>query len=375
MSDLQQQVQDLLDGLVATDAEDGLQAAVYRRGELVVDAVAGTAVPGADHPVTPDTLFFVASAAKAITATVVHVLVERGAFGYDTPVVELWPEYGARGKQATTVRHLLTHSAGVPSLPPGTTREDLTDWDAVCAVLADTAPVWAPGEGTGYHAVTFGFLLGEVVRRATGKPISQVLAEEVAAPLGVADELFLGVPEAAHARLARFVDDPGGAAVFAALPADLPLFRFGGRELVPDAALANRPDLLRHDVPGMGTASARALARMYAALRDEVDGVRLVSPARLAEITTVAPTGPGARTDRVTGAPATYGLGWSVGTLGQAPAAPTVFGMPGIGGSAAYADTATGIAVAVTKNHLNPVEMTAFEQVHRLATAALGTGG
>jgi CubicO group peptidase (beta-lactamase class C family) len=195
-----------------------------------------------------------------------------------------------------------------------------------------------------------------------------VLAEEVAGPLGVADELFLGVPESAHGRLARFVDDPQGAAVFAALPPDLPLFRFGGRELVPDAALANRPDLLRHDIPAMGTATARALARMYAALLDEVDGVRLIPPARLAEATAVATGG----TDVATGAPASYGLGWSVGTLGQNPAAATVFGMPGIGGSAAYADTATGISVALTKNHFNPTEMAAFEQVHRLATEALG---
>ncbi len=113
--------------------------------------------------------------------------------------------------------------------------------------------------------------------------------------------------------------------------------------------------------------SARAVARMYAALLDDVDGVRLVSPQRLAAMTTVATSG----TDEMTTAPARYGLGYTVGTIGQRPVEATVFGMVGVGGSAAYADTATGVTVAVTKNRFNPVEMNAYERVHELAVAAL----
>lgn len=367
MNDLQQQVQQVLDGLVESGTEDGLQAAVYRRGELVVDAVAGTAEPGADRPVTPDTLFYIASAGKGITATVVHVLVERGVLDYDTRLVELWPEFGAHGKESGTVRHALNHTLGVPGVPADTTVDSLRDWDRMCATIADATPWWTPGERTGYHAITFGFVLGEIVRRATGKPISQVLAEEVAGPLGVADELFLAVPPAALPRRARFVDDPGGAAMFAQLPPDFPLFKAGPRSLMPSAAWANDTDLMGRDVPAMGNATARALARMYAALLDEVDGVRLVSPHRLTELAADTSTG----LDELTGAPAHYGLGYTVASIGQAPAPATVFGMVGIGGSACYADTATGITVAVTKNHLNPVELNAYERVHEVVTRAL----
>jgi CubicO group peptidase (beta-lactamase class C family) len=114
--------------------------------------------------------------------------------------------------------------------------------------------------------------------------------------------------------------------------------------------------------------SARGVARIYAALLDEVDGVRLVGPARLREISALATSG----TDEMTGGPAPYALGYTTGIIGQTPAAPSVFGMVGIGSSAAYADSATGVTVAVTKNRFNPVEMNAFERVYALATAALG---
>lgn len=365
MSDLAQRIRELLDDMVGSGPENGVQAAVYHRGELVADVVAGEAAPG--RPVTPDTIFYAASTGKGVAATVVHVLAERGLFDYDTRIAELWPEFAAHGKERATVRHALTHSAGVPALPKDLPVATFMDWDAMCAVVAGLEPRWAPGERTGYHPLTFGFLLGEIVRRATGKPVSQVLAEEVAGPLGVADELFFGVPESAHARLARTTADPAGAAMFASFAADLPLFNAGPPALSPGAELANDTRLLSADAPAWGVLSARAVARMYAALLDEVDGVRLVSPARLAEMTTVATSG----VDEMTGGPASYGLGYTVGTIGQSPVSPTVFGMVGVGGSAAYADTATGVTVAVTKNRFNPVEMHAYERVHALAVAAL----
>ncbi|OLT10755.1 serine hydrolase [Pseudonocardia sp. CNS-139] len=366
MSDLQKQVQVLLDELVDSGAETGLQAAVYRRGELVVDAVAGVADVETGRPVTPDSVFYAASALKAVGATVVHVLVEKGVLSYDTRVAQLWPEYAAHGKEATTLRHVLTHSAGIPAIPAGTTPAQFCDAEVMAGLIADLEPWWTPGARVGYHAVTFGFVLAEVVRRATGRPISQVLAEDVAGPLGVADEVFFGVPQAQRGRVAPLVDDPAGVAAFAALPPDLPLFRSGPRELFPNAALANNPDVLGADIPAWGTASARGLARVYAALLDEVDGVRLVSPERLRLITTLSTDG----IDEMTGGPAQYGLGYTLGTVGMTPVAPTVFGMVGIGGSAAYADPATGVSVALTKNRFNPVEMNAYEQVRALAVAA-----
>jgi CubicO group peptidase (beta-lactamase class C family) len=367
MSDLAKQVQVALEEMVGAGTENGLQAAVYHRGELVVDAVAGTADPATGAPVRPDTVFFAASTAKGVAATVVHVLAERGALGYDMRIAELWPEFAAHGKDRATVRHALTHSAGVPVLPKDLPTATFTDWDAMCAVIAGLEPEWAPGEACGYHPITFGFLLGEIVRRATGKPVSQVLAEEVAGPLGVADELFFGVPASAHDRMATFTADPAGTAMFASFAAEMPLFNSGPAHLTPTAELANDRALLSADAPSWGVLSARAVARMYAALLDEVDGVRLISPERLTAVTARATSG----TDRMTGAPASYGLGYTIGTVGQTPVEPTVFGMVGVGGSAAYADSATGITVAVTKNRFNPVEINAYERVRELALAEL----
>lgn len=178
MGDLRTQVQVLVDGLVESGSENGVQVAVYRRGDLVVDAVAGVADPETGRPVTSDTLFYSASTGKGVAATVAHVLVKRAVFGYDTPVAEVWPEFAAHGKDSATVRHVLTHSVGVPAVPRDITPEQLCDWDGMCRMIADAEPWRAPGERVGYHAVTFGYILGEIVRRATGRRISQVLAEE-----------------------------------------------------------------------------------------------------------------------------------------------------------------------------------------------------
>src|SRR5215207_7643855 len=195
MNDVQKQVQEAIDQLVESEAERGLQVAVYHQGEPVVDAVAGVADPATGRPVISDTPFFSYSIGKGVASTVVHVLAERGVLDYDTRIVELWPEFGAHGKDKATVRHALSQSVGVPGLPPGLTVDDLCDWEKMCAIIADSEPWWEPGTRIGYHAITWGYIVGEVVRRATGKPISEVLRAEVAGPLGVNDELYFGVPE------------------------------------------------------------------------------------------------------------------------------------------------------------------------------------
>jgi CubicO group peptidase (beta-lactamase class C family) len=349
MTDLQKQVQETIDALVDSGDERGVQVAVYRDGELVVDAVAGVADPATGRPVASDTPFYNFSIGKGATATVAHVLAERGLFGYDTPVVELWPEFGAHGKHTVTVRHVLTHSAGVPGIPLDTTPEDVCDWDKMCAAIADAKLWWEPGTRVGYHAYTFGYLVGEIVRRATGKPISQVLREDVAVPLGVADELYFGMPESEHGRLARLEDAEGTQQMPSSIPDDLPMFKAGPLTLFPTAQLGNRTDILAADIPAGGKTSARAIARMYAALLGEVDGVRLISPERLRQATTVAASG----VDEVFGNPSSWGLGYSIGLPGStAHETPTVFGMGGAGGSYACGDTATGVAFALTKNRV-----------------------
>ena len=161
VSYVQTQVQEAIDQLVESGAERVLQVAVYRHGEQVVDAVAGLADPATGRPVTSETPFYAYSVGKGVTATVAHVLAERGVFGYDTPIVELWPEFGAHGKETATVWHALTHTVGVPGIPAETTPEDLCDWQKMCAAIADAEPWWEPGAKTGYHAYPFGYIVGE----------------------------------------------------------------------------------------------------------------------------------------------------------------------------------------------------------------------
>lgn len=350
MEQVQDQVQAAIDELVGSGAERGVQVAAYRHGELLVDAVAGVADPRTGRLVTPDTPFYNWSIGKGATSTVVHVLAERGALTYDLRIADVWPEFAAHGKGAATLRQALTHTLGVPGLPPDTTPEDVCDWQRMCDAVAAAEPWWAPGTKMGYHAYTFGFVVGEVVRRVTGRPISQVLREEVAGPLGVADELWFGMPTAAHGRVARLEDAEGSAEMMASIPADSTMFKAAPRQVMPDAALGNRADLLAADIPAGGKVSARAIARMYAALMDEVDGVRLVSPERLREVSAVASSGE----DEVYGGAAEWGLGYGIGyPWGDPAAGATVFGMAGAGGSWAGADTATGVALAVTKNRMS----------------------
>jgi CubicO group peptidase (beta-lactamase class C family) len=364
--DLQNQVQEAIDTLVESGAERGLQVAVYQNGELVADAAAGVADPATGRPVMSDTPFFSYSIGKGVAATVTHVLVERGLFNYDTQIVELWPEFGAHGKETTTVRHALSQSAGVPGLPPGLTVEDLTDWPKMTSLIADAEPWWEPGTKIGYHAVTWGYIVGEIIRRATGRPISNVLREEVAGPLGVADELFFAVPASEQGKLAKLEDAEGGDAMFGELPADSPMLKIGPMECTT-AAYGNRADVLSANIPAGGTVTARAVARMYAALLGEVDGVRLISPERLREVSAVAMSG----IDQVFGFPSAWGLGYGIGQfMSNAHETQHVFGVGGVGGSHAYADTVSGVTFALTKNRLAPTFDSA-ERVGGLVTKAV----
>jgi CubicO group peptidase (beta-lactamase class C family) len=378
MSDVQSQVQQAINRLVESGVETGMQVAAYRRGELVVDAVAGVAEPETGRAVTPDTPFFSASTGKSMTSTVAHILVERGVFGYDTPIVELWPEFGAHGKQAATIRHALTHTVGVPGVPADTTPEDLCDWQKMCAAIADAEPWWEPGTKFGYHALTFGYIVGEIVRRATGKPIAQVLREELSEPLGVAGELFFSVPRAELGRLAHLQsgDAPLSAEQIAQLEQMMPLlFKANPPAVQPSADLYNRTDFLTSDVSSGGTMSARAVARLYAALLGEVDGVQLISPERLRAVTAVAVDD----IDQVFGNHARMTLGYSIGRPAANPSAspeqpdtPTIFGWSGVGGSHASADTATGVAFAVTKNRFTTTDFSTAAQIAEIVTKALG---
>lgn len=358
MPDLQHRIQSAIDELVDVGAETGVQIAVYHHGAPVVDAVAGIADSRTGREVTPGTPFFSFSSGKTMASLIAHLLVGTGVIGYDTPLVELWPEFGAHGKESATVRHVLTHSTGVPAMPRDIGPADLTDWSRVCAVIADAEPRWRPGTRTGYHSFTFGYLVGELARRATGKPMRQLLHEWIAAPLRLDGELYFGVPQEDLARLACLEDTappppapPDGDAVLAPW------------EIRPTAAMGNSPDILRADIPSVGTFTARGIAAANAAL---LDG-RLIDPHQLEELTAVAFEG----LDQVFGNPVRLALGYPLGRLGAPPdEASTTFGWVGGGGSYVYADTATGISFAMTKTRLTPHFHTA-QRLAELTTAGM----
>lgn len=351
---------ELIDDLVGSGMEVGLQVAVLRNGRTVADVARGVSDPRTGAPVDRSTLFWAGSAAKGMASSVAHVLIDRGDLSDDLPVVEVWPEFAAHGKGGVTVRHVLLHTAGVPGLPPDTTATDLCDWDHMCAVIAGAEPWWPPGTRFGYHAKTFGFLIGEIVRRATGKAIGHQLRVLVTGPLGVQDDVHFGVPERLLPRVARQVI-ADGAPPGRPQPGS-PLDRAMPPSVLPDADYANRADLLACDIPSEGTMTARGIARVYSALLGHVDGVTLVSPARLAAMADVAFSG----MDEVMGFPITWAYGYSPFRPSGHGRPGSTFGMIGMNGSAAYADIDSGVAVAVMRNRFAAGDLTTITRIDEL---------
>lgn len=343
MSELQELIQRHIDALVATGAETGVQVAIYRDGVLIVDAVAGTADPATGRPVTSDTPIFSFSTGKNMAATLAHALVARGFLDYDSPLTDFWPEFGVHGKATATLRHVLTHTVGLPAMPRQITPGELPDWSRVCASLAAAEPRWRPGAALGYHAYTFGYLVGELARRATGRPMRELLREWITTPLGIEGQLYFAVPNESLPGLARLEQQAGQCAADSD-DGDAILALW---ESQPSADFGNNGDILRADVPSVGTATAHGLAAMYdAVLRGE-----LVDRALLPELSAVAFDG----VDHVFGTPARMALGFPIGRMG-APAEENsvAFGWPGGGGSYAYADPARGVAFALTKTRIVP---------------------
>jgi CubicO group peptidase (beta-lactamase class C family) len=346
---LQHAVQAALDELVTDGDEVGLQAAVIKDGALVADAQSGVADPVSGEPVSAGTLFFAGSTAKGILSSLVHALVATGRLDYDLRLADVWPEFAAHGKQDVTVRHVLMHQAGVPGLPPDLTTEQLCDWDHMVALVAEAAPWWPPGTAFGYHAQTFGFLLGETLQRTTGARLPTLLNETLTEPLAVTDELHFAVPPPLLDRVARQVAPPGPPPP-APVPGS-PLARAMPPGAAPGAAFANRRDVLTAQIPSFGTMSARAAARVYAALLGHVAGTRLLSAEQLAATAAVAYRG----RDQVMEMEVSWSLGYSPARLGAACSrSGSTFGMVGTNGSAAYADIDTGVAIALMRNRFSP---------------------
>jgi CubicO group peptidase (beta-lactamase class C family) len=355
-SDANKVVQSAIDEAVAAGKEVGVQVAAYLNGELVIDAWGGLADPHSGRLVDGETLFNVYSVTKAVAATAIHMLVDRGLLDYDTPIVKWWPEYGAHGKEKTTLRHVLTHRAGVPQMPDGVTPERLCDWGWMTSSIAALKPLAEPGTKTLYLSMTFGWILGEVLRRADpkGRSLGRFVREEIAGPLGASD-LWIGIPDEVESRIARQVN-----AMTPVPPEYLPPLFLASMPaavaLVPE--VFERPDVRRAEVAGVGGIfNARSEARFWAMLAGggEFQGVRLLSKELASTLNT--PRANSEEPDPVMFGfplPITIGGFWFGGEHPPVCSVhhPRALCHPGQGNSIGWADPETGLAVAICHNRL-----------------------
>ncbi|MBB4795973.1 serine hydrolase domain-containing protein [Streptomyces nodosus] len=349
-SPAQRRVEEILAELTGSGVEAGVQVAAWCDGELVVDAWAGTADVAEERPMGPETLVPAWSTGKGVAAALVAVLVDQGVLAYDAPVARYWPRFAAEGKERVTLGHVLAHSAGLPQLPADVTPERLLDLPAMADWIAGQQPQWEPGSAFGYHAWTYGVLLAEILRRATGRTCDQLLRDELAGPLGIGDELLFHVPEHLTSRVATCYDG-GWAARLERMPPGAPFFRCVPHGVLPVAELGNRDDFRRIALPANGIMTARGAARLYAALAcgGELEGVRLLSAATLKEATTGWVSG----VDRMMGTTCTMGGGFVIGDSGEKSVRPAGgFGHSGSGGSTAFADPAHRFSFALVKNRM-----------------------
>lgn len=352
-------VRDALAASLASGDDIGASVAIRHQGRLVVD-IAGGSFDGGATPYTTDTLQLVFSTTKGVTATAVAMCVERGLLSYDEKVSTYWPEFAAHGKGDATVAQLLSHQCGLHTVAGDITLDEALDWGTVTARLADTAPDWPIGSGHGYHALTYGWLAGELVRRVTGQGFGAFVAEHIAGPLGI--ELFVGLPEELEPRVAPLIGAPLN-------PADIedPTLRAmmeqfmgpesrAGRALSLNGAFSgdgmfNTRAVHAAEIPAAnGITNASALATMYAATLGPVDGVQLLQRDTVDRARrTVTPDGEG---DLCLIMPTTFGMGYMTHGMFTPYAGPGSYGHPGAGGSVAFAQPERELAFAYVMNKM-----------------------
>ena len=355
MTKVNDAVQETIDQLVADGKEIGIQVSAWLGEEQIVDCWSGLADATTGQAVDADTLFNVYSVTKAVSATAMHMQVERGLIEYDAPVATYWPEFAAAGKGDVTVRHILSHTSGVLRMPPDVTPELMTNWDWMCRRIAEMEGVYPAGSRSSYQSMTFGWLIGEVVRRTDPKhrPFGQFVKEEIADPIGATD-LWLGIPDDAEPRVAKL----DAAAVYVAPDNNMmreaqPLIV----DLMPDPF--ERPYVRRACIPAVGGIfNARSNARFWAMLANggQFNGARLLSEERVATFAAPRPHFDDAD-------PVFFGMvvpiAWSGYWLGgaknppvSAPRSMKALCHPGMGGNIGWADPDTKLAVGMCHNRM-----------------------
>jgi CubicO group peptidase (beta-lactamase class C family) len=333
----------------------GAGVAVFHRGRPVVDLVGGYRDREQSAPYGPDALQLVFSTTKGVASACVALCVERGWLDPVAPVQSLWPELPA----AITVEQVMSHQAGLVTIEPPLTLDECLDWSTAVRGLEHTVPVWEPGTRHGYHAITFGWLAGELVRRAdpAHRSLGTFLAEEIAGPLGL--DLWIGLPADEEPRVARLMGapPPTDPAVIAEMLARSGPGTLGARALTVSGAFPmtgkdlpwNKPEVHAAELGGANAVTnARSLATLYGAMVAEVDGLRLLSPGTVELVRRPRTSGP----DACIGVEMRFGLGFMLDSSFNPLLGAGSFGHPGAGGSLAFGDPESGIGFGYVMNQM-----------------------
>jgi len=357
----------------AENGEIGAAVAIWVEGDLVVNLWGGHADSGRRRHWRENTLASVFSGTKGLTSTCIHLLADRGEIDLQAPVARYWPEFGQAGKQDITVAMVLGHRSGVIGPRTRMHWSEVADWDAVCARIAASQPWWEPGTAQGYHMVTFGFILGEVVRRVTGRTLGEYLRTEIAEPMGI--DVHIGLPQAEHRRCADMINKPHIRGVLAeggapGHPTSLDEHRMAALSVamgfVPDDELGSNDLNLwrRSEFPGTnGHVSALGLATFYNGLAQG----KILSPDHLQAVRV---SQGGLDPDVVLG-PRVADHGWGLGYMlnQRLVAGPNSrsFGHGGSGGSYGFVDLEHGIGYAYVMNYFDATKCNADPRTKSLS--------
>jgi CubicO group peptidase (beta-lactamase class C family) len=351
-------VRDAFENNFAQGLEVGASFSAYHRGEKVVDIWGGVADPETGRAWDEHTMAVVFSTTKGVTAICAHKLAQEGALDIDAPVAKYWPEFAQNGKDDLPVSYLLSHRAGLAWLDGALTPDEVWAWDPVIAMLEAQVPAWKPGTEHGYHAVTYGYLVGEVIKRITGVSVGTYFRRELAEPLGL--DFWIGLPASEESRVATLVGgltpdtaemDPDARAFIDSImgpETDL------GKALSMSGALSNdifnTRDFHAAEVPAAGgIGEARAIAKLYAACVGTVDGIRVLTPEQVKLATVQQTEGP----NRVImGLDLQFGLGFFVPSSIVNVGGPNSFGHFGAGGSVGWADPDAEFAFGYVMNKM-----------------------
>lgn len=330
-----------------TGADIGASFAATLEGELVVDLWGGFADEARTRPWERDTLVNVYSTTKTMTALTALLLADRGELDFDAPVARYWPQFARAGKDAVKVSHLMSHSAGLSGWREPIRKEDLYDWEKVTGLLAAQAPFWVPGSAPGYHALTQGYLVGEVVRRITGKSLGAVFREEIAGPLGA--DFHIGLPESEDHRVADLKPPPPGGAIADGAQSELSanMSQNPGVDVMATRTRAWRAA----EIPAAGGhGNARSIASIHALLANGgvAGGKRLLSEAGCRKALELQVEGQ----DLILGIPVRYGLGFGLPGPHMPLPSPNSLYWGGYGGSLAVIDMDRRATYAYAMNRM-----------------------